>query len=121
MSKDTPIQLTGPYHLKFYFSDHQTQANARSTHTYQGKMRELKNTVLDRAAQMKQDQIDDGGIQGQRDVETVKRVHRLTHVSSDDMKQIFSDESATSAKMEEACDKVLEAWDICASSGSSRQ
>lgn len=62
-----------------------------------------------------------GCIQRQREVSTVNRIHRVTHATSDEMKQILSDASISSKKLDEVGDKVFESCDKCASSGRPRK
>lgn len=56
------------------------------------------------------------GNQNLREVTSVKKRHRLTHSIADEMNKIYADASK-SKKIEEACEKVFNACDICTSSG----
>lgn len=58
-----------------------------------------------------------GNTVGRREVGMVKKVHRLTHATSEEMKRLFKDARMGNRKVCEACDKVYEACDICTSSG----
>lgn len=60
-------------------------------------------------------------VDGKREVATVRKMHRLTHATSDEMKMIFVDASRSSPKIRQACEKVFQACYICASSGRPRQ
>lgn len=57
-----------------------------------------------------------GGTQKRREVAMVKKVQRLTHASSNEMRRHFLDASISSENLDEACDKVYRSCDICTSS-----
>lgn len=51
------------------------------------------------------------------DLNMVKRLHRFTHATSDEMQRILSDGGRLTEVIENACDKVFQACDICTSTG----
>lgn len=57
------------------------------------------------------------GIVRNKDLNIVKKVHRFTHASAQEMKSIFTDSVMLTPNISKACDKVHDSCDICASSG----
>lgn len=57
------------------------------------------------------------GVKKRREMESVKKLGRLTDARSDEMKMLFEDASMFSAKIEEGCEKLFQAYDILASNG----
>lgn len=55
-----------------------------------------------------------------KEVASVKKLNRLKHTPSDEMKKIYADEPMYSAKIEEEYGTIFQACEICASSGRPR-
>ena len=58
-----------------------------------------------------------GSPMARRELNMVKRVHRFSHSTATEMKELFKDASLLSGGIGKACDKVHRACDICASTG----
>lgn len=51
------------------------------------------------------------------DKNAIKKIHRFTHASADEMKSILKDADKLSPELSDACDMICNACDICASTG----
>ena len=58
-----------------------------------------------------------GSPMARRELNFVKRVHRFSHGTATEMKELFEDASLLSGGIGKACDRVHRACDICASTG----
>lgn len=58
-----------------------------------------------------------GNIKKQPSLNMVKKIHRFSHGTADEMKQIFSDAGMDTPDVRRACERVFEACEVCVSSG----
>lgn len=61
-----------------------------------------------------------GNVSNRREIAMVKKIHRLTHATDDEMKQLFKDGNMSNERINDACEKIHQACDICTSTGRPR-